>query len=757
MALRDARSGKQDPKKSIRSAARPPLTQAAVGIASAILVGSSAHAQEGTLLPQIDVQAQSDSGYQPPSNTGITRLPTPLRNTPQTVNVIPQQVIQEQRAQSVEDTLRYVPGITFSAGEGGQQGDGPIIRGFVARGDLFRDGIRDPGWYTRDIFSSDRVEVYKGPSAFAFGRGSTGGAINTVTKLPTGAQFVDVTATATTGPGVRGEIDASTRKDNFSTRIAALGTDVDTPTRDNVWTQRWGVAPSVKWDINPETSALFSYIYQGERGAPDYGFTYLPQPAYSRTTGLPTNPGYYGNGTATTPLPVDRSNWYGIANGPWRDITETETHIVTLKLERQLNSDFKVVNATRYMTNDRFSLPTAPRQLGDVNNTVFGNPPPANYPVDLMTIGRERRQRETDNTFLINQTDLLGRFEAFGLSHTAVAGVEFSRETRDQVRLDVCDPGNPACRTSAAAPDPNGSPIGGTMVLHQPNSSRANTQAAYVSDQAKWQNFEFLGSLRFDRFASVYEDLDVPANRHLERTDNLWSYRFGVVYHPTPNSSVYYAYGNSHNPSAEQGTISDASVAALAPERTHSHEAGVKVDVLENRLSLTAAVFDIEKENLRITDPTNASVSILDGVARVRGIELGAAGRLTDKWQIIGGYSFLRSEITDTSDLSIYGRNLPNTPEHNVALWSTYDVAPQWTIGAGAIYQSKGWANTANTAYVPDFWKFDAMVAYRIDGRSSLQLNIYNITDELYYAQYFGNNVVPASGRWASLTYRIRW
>src|SRR5690606_25972078 len=121
------------------------------------------------------------TGYQAPAQAGISRLPVALSDTPQTVNVVTQQVIQEQRLTSMEEALRTVPGITFSAGEGGVQGDTPIVRGFAARGDMFRDGIRDPGWYTRDLFSSDRVEVYKGPSGFAFGRGSTGGAINTVT------------------------------------------------------------------------------------------------------------------------------------------------------------------------------------------------------------------------------------------------------------------------------------------------------------------------------------------------------------------------------------------------------------------------------------------------------------------------------------------------------------------------------------------------------------------------------------------------
>src|SRR5262245_59908576 len=128
---------------------------------------------------------------------------------PQTVNVVPQQVIQEQRANTMEDALRAIPGITFAAGEGSQQGDSPFIRGLVARSDLFRDGMRDPGWYTRDLFAADRVEVYKGPSAFAFGRGATGGAINVVSKLPTGVPYVEGTITGTTGPGMRAELDAS--------------------------------------------------------------------------------------------------------------------------------------------------------------------------------------------------------------------------------------------------------------------------------------------------------------------------------------------------------------------------------------------------------------------------------------------------------------------------------------------------------------------------------------------------------------------
>src|SRR5262249_17993034 len=151
---------------------------------------------------------------------------------------------------------------------------------------------------------------------------------------------------------------------------------------------------------------------------------------------------------------------------------------------------------------------------------------------------------------------------------------------------------------------------------------------------------------------SKYDDPDqaVVTNQHLSRTDNMFSFRLGQVFHPTPNSSIYVAYGNSYNPSAELGTITNASQAALAPEQTKTLEAGVKVDLLNNRLSLTGAVFQIRKYNLRINDPLNSTVSILDGVARVKGVEFGVIGNLTDKWRVFGGYSYLDTLITDTPD-----------------------------------------------------------------------------------------------------------
>jgi catecholate siderophore receptor len=752
------------PASFVRSAIRKP-GPAMLSLASVMLATSAMAQDAGGALPTIDVQDTAGGGYQT-TDSQLSRIPTPLRDTPQTINVVPEKVIQEQKITTMEDALRTVPGITFSAGEGGQQGDSPIIRGFAARGDVFRDGVRDPGWYTRDLFSADRVEVYKGPSAFAFGRGSTGGAINIVSKLPVSAvPYLEGTLTGTSAGGYRAEVDASGKKDNVWGRISAMYQDVPTPDRDNVYVKRWGVAPSLKIDLNQDTRVSLNYIYQGEEAIPDYGHPYLPAPRYN-ADGSISSQGYYGNGQPTGPVPVPRGNWYGVKNGPLADVVNTETHIVTGKFEHDFTNDLKFSNTTRYVSVDRFARVVAPRSLGAANNVPFANVlPPAqyNYPVGQMTIGRQHFQTETDNSFLVNQTDLTGKFNTGGLLHTFNIGLEASQETRDQRRANLCTATTLACRTSLWSP--NDVSDNGTYPWNAPNATKATTVAVYASDQIKINEyFELMGSIRYDDFRTTYTNFaDPPATREQSRNDKMTSWRVGGVFHPTTNSSVYAAYGVSFNPSAEFGTLSTSPTnqanSLLAPEKNNTIEVGAKVDVLNNRLSLTGALFRIEKTNLRIpTDPINGDTSlVLDGLARVQGVELGAAGSITDKWSVFAGYSYLDSEIAKTTNLSELGNQLPNTPNHNFTLWSTYAIDSQWTVGGGAIFQSEAFVNTANTSYVPSFWRFDAMLAYKVTPNSTLQLNVYNLGDALYYAQYYGGHAVPASGRYASLSYRIRF
>jgi catecholate siderophore receptor len=752
------------PTSLVRSSIRKP-GPAMLSLAS-VMLATSAMAQDGGALPTIDVQDTAGGGYQT-TDSQLTRIPTPLRDTPQTINVVPQQVIQEQRITSMEDALRTVPGITFNAGEGGQQGDSPNIRGFAARGDIFRDGVRDPGWYTRDLFSSDRVEVYKGPSAFAFGRGSTGGAINIVSKLPVSAvPYLEGTITGTSAGGYRAEVDASGKKDNVWGRISALYQDVPTPDRDNVYTKRWGVAPSLKIDLNEDTRVSLNYIYQGEESIPDYGHPYLPGPSYDKGTGALTSGGYYGNGRATPPIPVPRSNWFGVKNGPLADIVKTEAHTITGKFEHDFTNDLKFSNTTRYVSVDRFTRTTAPRALKQADNVTNVTP---GYPVQQMTIGREHFQVETDNSLLVNQTDLAGKFSTGEWLHTFSVGAEFAQETRNQQRAagmvarNLCDPANPLCRTNAYYPVDTS--FGGVFAgWNPPNATTSTTAAIYASDQIKINEyFELLGSIRFDNFDTKYTDYALPvATREQGRVDNMTSWRVGGVFHPTKNSSIYAAYGVSFNPSAEFGSLTDSATSTssplLAPERNTTVEVGAKADFLNNRLSVTGAVFRIEKTNLRVPDdPVTQTAVVLDGLARVQGVELGVTGSITDKWSVFAGYSYLDSKIVKTTNLAELGRELPSTPRNNFTLWSTYAFDSQWTVGGGAIYQSDAFVNTTNTSYVPAYWRFDAMLAYKVTPNSTLQLNVYNIGDELYYAQYYGGHAVPASGRYASLSYRIRF
>jgi len=701
------------------------------------------------------------TGYRA-ANPGISRIPTSLLDTPQTINVVTQKVIRDQNIQTMEEALRNVPGITFSAGEGGQQGDSPIIRGFSARTDIFRDGLRDPGWYTRDLFSIDRVEVYKGPSAFAFGRGATGGAINNVSKLPTGEQFLDTTVSFVSPSGFRTDVDASGKQGNWAGRIAGMYQDIDTQSRDNIWTKRWGVAPSVSVDISDQTKLTLAHIYQGEESVPDYGHPWRPAPQYSSATGALTNPGYNGNGTAVLPVQVPRNNWYGFTGGPFPDLVTTDTNISTIKVDHQFNPGLKLTNATRYVAVNREARPTAPRSLGlagQLGSTA--TTPPPGYPESLMTIGRQHFQTNTDNSLLLNQTDINANFVTGFLLHTLAAGLEVSQEKRSQERANLCNPtGAGACRTSLWTPNSNG-PVYGTYTGYGPiTDTTQNLLAVYASDQIKVNRYwEILGAARVDSFDS---EVTNPTAATLNRSDTLFSYRVGTVFHPTEKSSIYFAYGNSYNPSAEFGTLSSSPTSTnsvlLDPEKNISYEAGVKVDVLQDQLSLTGAVFRIEKTNMRIpNDPVTNTFLQLDGEAKVDGVELGAAGRITKEWGITTGYSHLDSEITKTTNMAELGRQLPNAPQDSFTLWTTYDVTSKWTVGGGAIYQSDAFANTTNTQYVPSFWRFDAMASYKLAANTLIQLNIYNLTDEFYYAQYYGGHAVPVAGRYASVSLRVRW
>jgi catecholate siderophore receptor len=275
-----------------------------------------------------------------------------------------------------------------------------------------------------------------------------------------------------------------------------------------------------------------------------------------------------------------------------------------------------------------------------------------------------------------------------------------------------------------------------------------------VADQVKITDWlELLGGVRYDNFKAEGPVAGVMQSR----TDNLFSWRVGAVFKPTTDSSIYVMRGTSFNPSAEFLTFGTNNPANLAPEKNETTEIGAKVDVLNKRLSLTGAVFQTDKTNARVADPNQNGAVVLEGLVRVRGIELGAIGRVTEQWQVFAGYTHLKSEWLETPVANVLGKELLNTPSDAFSIWTTYDVTQLWTVGGGAYYVSEVFGNITNTTQVPSYWRFDLMTSYKITTNIILQLNIYNLTNEYYFATVYNNWAVPGAGRSAALTVRGRW
>jgi catecholate siderophore receptor len=692
------------------------------------------------------------TNYQVGTAGGTGRMTAPLLSTPQTVTVVPQQIIREQASSTVMDALRNVPGITFRAGEGGAQGDVPYIRGFDARNDIYRDGVRDPGWYTRDSFSVDSVEVLKGPSSFMFGRGSTGGVINMNTKWPVfgaaavpysspmpvkaptvvgipSADFVDLTVTGHTGPGARSVLDVNKQLNEYAAaRIQVMGQRYDIAGRDHVEENRWGVAPSLTYKFNEQTRATLSYVYQHDDSVPDRGIPYLP------ATWFPA-------GGVRPVAPAPRNTWYGILSGPTPDVEKIDAHVATARFVHDFTNDIKLTNTTRYVHVDRMNRVTEP--------TPFSAPPGTNLST-YNAFDPRRRWNETSNELIANNTDFSAKFRTGMVRHSLVAGVDVAREERQQSSVFATG----TTPTNFVNPDPYR--FGGTFGPQgTPTISEATSVGAYLADQVKLTDWlELLGGVRYDNFDAK----SGPQNGTIQsRVDNLWSWRVGAVFHPTSNSSIYVMRGTSFNPSAEFLTFGTNNPANLAPEKNETTEIGVKVDVLNKRLSLTGAVFRTDKTNPRVQDPDLGNAVVLEGLVRVQGIELGAIGRITDQWQVFAGYTHLNSEFVESPNPALIGRELLNTPHNAFSLWTTYDITQKWTVGAGAFFVDSVFGNADNTTWVPSYWRFDAMTSYKLTNNIVAQLNIYNISNEYYFAQVYNNWAVPGAGRSAALTLRGRW
>jgi len=701
------------------------LPRAHLSLALASFAGFAFAAESNVELEATDIRSTHSGSYNT-ERASSPKFSAPLVETPKSITVITEEMIRERGATTLTDVLRTTPGVTLGAGEGGTPlGDRPFIRGFEASTDMQIDGLRDLGRASREAFNVESVEILKGPSSAYTGRGSTGGAINLVSKSAKVQDFGSLSLTLGTDSLWRTTLDLNRYlgEQDIAFRLNAMKHEADTPGRDEVTVKRWGIAPTLTWGLSGPTHVTTSYYHLQTDDIPDQG----------HPVSLIRN----------KPAKVKRDNFYGLVH---RDFRKTSADYATLIVEHQFSEALTLRNSTRggrtmqdyVMSRPVFTL--AQEQNGRVQ-TGF-------------------RTRNVVNTSLLNQTDAFGEIHTGWLQHNYSTGFEFSRETITD-RNKWAGPNGPL--NDLYHPNPK---MGGWTLTRGDNSITSKYQtdvaSAYAFDTLKLhEQWDLNLGLRYD-------DFEIKNRVGTQRsTANMWNYSAAIVFKPMPFSSIYLSYGTSSNPSGENTGSGGADGAGagnlnnnkanLDPEKNRSVELGTKWDVFNQQLSLTAAVFRTEKTNARVTDATTGLV-VLDGDQKVTGLDLGASGKLTEDWSIWAGYVYLNAKVVDAGgDGANDGNKAKFIAPNSFSLWTTYNLG-DFTVGGGSNYMDKRYINDANTMSIDAYWRYDAMLGYKVSNNFDMQLNVLNLTDEtIYDASHVGLFATVAPGRSAELTFNFRF
>ncbi len=719
----------------------------------------------------------------------------PLLDTPRSILVLPSEIIEQTGSNSLQDALRTVPGITFGAAEGGNPvGDRPFIRGFDSQGSLYLDGVRDLGAQSREVFAVDNVQIVRGSDSTLGGRGSAGGSINVVSRLPQLDTFVRASASYGEASYKRATADVNVKvADSVAVRIAGLWHDQDIAGRDALYARRWGVAPSVTIGLGTPTRLTASYYYLESHDLPDSGIPYRNTLANAPGTGtIRVRPAI---GTVTladgSTGRVDRATFYGLAN---RDFRDTTNHQAMLRVEHDFGA-LTLRNTSRFSDSVQRYIYTQP---DDSQGNVFATG----------RVWRRANTRDSHYESIVNQTDLYGVLHTGGIEHSISVGAELSAERARRGTLLVTT--DPRCTaegvaryncTSLFAPNPydpwvnsvSGADATATPIVPSAQTTRVQNSAtskgvyAYDSITLMPQLVLNLGA-RYDHFRSVAIAAGATQVR-VTRADDLFNWQAGLVFKPTPETSVYASYATAATPpnsllgegredNAIPANATGANAAlldSLKPQKTRSFEVGAKANVLGERLALSVAAFQTEISNARVTGD-DATVAFV-GETRIRGIELSATGTIVPGWTVFGGYSYLDPEIVDGGFTALTapavgaqparivavpsvntGRQLQQTARNSFTATTNVTLFKRLQLGGTAIYmdnviggyqdnrtatQTAAGVVTVNPATklivrdVPSYWRFDARASFALTPSIEVAVNAQNLTDKTYFNQVF--------------------
>ncbi|OOG52186.1 TonB-dependent siderophore receptor [Polaromonas sp. C04] len=716
----------------------------------------------GAVVPQtlrpVQIKASAEDNDFGANANSVSRLPAELRDIPQSVTVINQAVMQSQGATSLASALRNVPGLTIGGAEGGQIGTNINLNGFSARTDVFLDGARDRAQYYRDTFALDSIEVLMGPSSMLFGRGSTGGVINQVTKKPTLKAADEVQVSASTTGLVRTTVDHNQPlSDSAAFRVAVMGQQGNATTRDQTELQDYGIAPSLKLGIGTPTQITLTGLLQHNRDMPDYGVPPL--------NGAPVN--------------VNPKTAYGFTD----DRTISDIGALGALVEHRLTPTSSIRNQTQYNNVTTDARETAPQGIGTLSasgvytplstgSTAVPAAATSALPLSQLWVRQQSHDRVIHDTSLFNLTEFNTKFETGAVRHALLAGFELGRDTYNNqayYRNGSCNGTalNPAGGTSgyvACTPllDPaqTGAPGNAPSVAGNLATASATTVAAYFNDTLELSpQFKLVGGLRQDRYSASIDNSIPTATvaASMNQVVNFTSARAGALWQPTKAQSYYLSYSTSFNPSLEQLVSTTGSSQPLPPTTNKAYEAGGKWDLNGGDLSLSAAAFQITQDNARSQNPDGTYSAT--GTVRVNGARAGAAGRVTDRLQIFGGYTHLDALIVNGVAPGTNGMVPANTPKDSASLWSTYAITPQWEVGAGATYSSSRFANNTDLVRVGAYTRWDAMLAYH-QPKYDIRLNVFNLFNTNYYDALIpsdGGRAVPGLGRSATVSVAYRF
>lgn len=667
------------------------------------------------------------------TTTTIGKGKQELRDIPQSITVVTEKLVDDRNLDTLKDVLHNTAGVTFQAAEGGEEDI--RLRGFslATSGDIFIDGMRDAAFYERDTFNNDRIELLRGSASMLFGRGSTGGAVNQVSKQPRAIDESELTTTlgSYNYRRVTGDFNIRTGED-AGLRITAMATKADSNGAGSSIDKR-GMAAAYRFGIG--TTDEFSvglYTLRNDNGM-NYGIRWIKPTSASATS------------TSTINEAIAPNTYYGMASdynkGGADYITASHTH--------------RFQNDSELKTTVRRGVFTRDQRASAIN---YGTGTGINNFSDATVITRGNNNKIQDLNATYAQSDFSTKFQALGVRHEVLAGVDLALEGKRVYAASALTP--TAKPTTTVGTPSNGAWVDeGARRLTVSSEFAADNLGLYAQDLVQVaEHWKVLGGLRFDRMRGNYTTLNAAGitTGAYQQTIGDWSQRVGVLYQPTALSSYHFSWGTSFNTSADTYSYS-ANSANTPPEQSRNIELGAKLDSADKMYSTRFAIFQSTKYNERNTDPDSAATQfLLSGQRHTTGLEVDITGRITPKWEVFGSYMWMPDANIDVSNATGNGARQGErpglTPIHSGTVWTTYQFTPELRLGTGINFRGEQSPATNPGFMAPAFATLDLMAEYAFSERYVIKGNVTNALNKLYADSLYTNFYIPGSGRNVQVT-----